>query len=133
MIEQIGKALPVIIPVSLLTGLAYLALPRLMLDRPAVEAKGMAAAAAQQGVGFVVGSAIFGALIVILYLWVGGRWPGMETEIFVKLGILTFAGFTLLAIVACPLMSTTGRIPIYTLMNLVWAVGYGWFLPHLLK
>ncbi len=133
MIEQLSKALPVILPVSLATGAMYLAFPRLMLDRAVVEARGLAAGALQTGVWFAVGSAIFGTAIVATYLWVSGRWPGMQADIYFKLGLATFAVFTLLAIVACPLMKMAGRIPVYILMNLIWAVGYGWFLPQLLK
>jgi hypothetical protein len=133
MLPIVLKAMPVILPVSALTGIFYLALPGLMVEKVQIQAKGLFAAGLSQGLGFVVGSIVFGALFAAAYLWVGARWPGMEAQIFFKLGIYTFIGFTLLAIVACPLMKMTGRIPVYTLMNLIWAAGYGYFLPQLLK
>jgi hypothetical protein len=125
MLAQIIKAMPVILPVSIVTGLLYLALPNLLL------AKGEPRLATP--FWFAVGSIITGVIIVLVFGWVSGRWPGMAASIFFKLGIITFAGFTLLAIIACPFLEMTGRIPIYTLMHVLWAAGYGYFLPQLLK
>ncbi len=113
------KAGPVILPVSIVTGVLFL-----LIDRKA---------GVQNAFWWIVGSVICGVIFVAIYAWTGTRWPGMEANIFFKLGMITFAGFTVLALIACPLMKSTGRIPVYTLMNLIWAAGYGWFLPQLLK
>jgi len=121
MFEAVIKSAPVILPVSIATGLLFLTVPNNLSGR------------VQSSLWWAVGSAICGAVIVAIYLWVSGRWPGMQAGIFLKLGIITFIGFTLLAIITCPLIKMTGRIPLYTLMNLIWAAGYGWFLPQMLK
>jgi hypothetical protein len=124
MVVNVIKSMPVILPVALLTGLLTLVVPG-MLDKGVSRGSG--------ALGWLVGSAIFGVIVVAVYQWVGGRWPGMEAAIFFKLGIYTFIGFTLLAIVVLPLLKMPLRIPVYTLMHLIWAAGYGYFLPQLLK
>jgi hypothetical protein len=124
MFANLIKAMPVIAPVAVLTGLSIILFPAL------VE-KG--ATRGGTALGWAVGSALFGVIITAAYGWVAGRWPGEGAAIFLKLGILTFIGFTLLALVALPMLKMAWRIPIYTALHLIWAAGYGYFLPLLLK
>ena len=89
MFSSVIKAMPVILAVSVLTGLFYLVLPRLMLEQAAVQAKGLARAGVETSIWTAVGSIFFGTIIVAIYLWAGGRWPGMQASIFFKLGIIS--------------------------------------------
>jgi hypothetical protein len=80
-------------------------------------------------VGFTIGGLIFGVIAVAVYLWMAGRWPDSAVSIY----RWTAFGFTLALTIAALAMSAVVKNwtapSLWTVMNILWGVGYGWVIP----
>ncbi len=129
MLKNLVPALPLIVVITVVTGiLVYW------------RAEQIGAAAAAPGdepasrvsllISYVVASLIFGVAAVVVYGVMEGRYGAAAATNFLRLGVGAAVVLSLLALVALPLMKRGGAAE-YVALNLLWGLGYGWFLPRL--
>ena len=132
MLQNIINSLVVSIPVGILTGIIVFIRGEQFVDAAQVATKGMAAARLQAALGYIIGAVVFGAIAVFALQWVANRWPADYKDLFLKLAIGLGIFFSLLAIVVCPMIKLN-RVPEFIIMHVIWAGGFGWLMPMLLK
>jgi FtsH-binding integral membrane protein len=124
------KSMWVIVSVSLLTGIvAFWRGERLLAWYPA-PVKGVAGRIVIALV-FTIAAAIFGLVANSVYGRVAARRPDTAPQIYLWVGVglailLTIAGF-----IVPTALKKQGPVIAWTMMNLLWGVGYGWVLPWL--
>ncbi len=125
MIENVRAALPVILPVTLLT-VAIVAWQAEEMAKAYETSKGGVV------VGFLIAGLIFGWIAVQVYVWMAGRWPDSASTIYlwVALGIAVVAN--VLALVMRRNYSGT-VVVIWIVLNTGWGAAYGWLAPLLLR
>jgi len=84
--------------------------------------------------GFLVFGLGFGVLAIVVYHWVGSRWPENAAQVYLWLALGSAVVLTLLALI----MPLAFKMPwfnvvIWTAENFLWALGYGLFLPQILN
>ncbi len=85
-------------------------------------------------VGFFIGSMAFGFLAIFAYNWISARWPQNPQLTYFLVAAIIAAVLTVMAIGMHFILKSTWRDVItWTAINLVFVVGYGWFLPRVLS
>ena len=124
MLKSIGTALPVILPITLIS-----------VGLVAWQSGEMAKAYGLSKAGlisvYLVGGLILGCAAVWIFKWMAGRWSQDAATYFFWLAI----GLAMLL----NLMAWSERqnqsgvvIVIWFVLNAVWGLGYGWLLPRIL-
>ena len=75
---------------------------------------------------------VFGFIAKGVYLWMQTRWGDAGSAYYLWLALGSAVVLSILAFVALPLMKRGGAIE-YTVINLLWAGGFGWLLPRLIS
>lgn len=83
--------------------------------------------------GYLVFGLGFGWLAIFVFRWMAGRWPLTAQQFYFWLALGLAVVLTLLA-VGMHLFSKSSWLDVivWTGMNFLWALGYGWFLPRVL-
>jgi hypothetical protein len=127
MFTEYVKSIGLILPATLIT----MALEAVILARaPKTAGASMGGTLA----GFLVFGLGFGFLAIIVYHWVGSRWPANATQVYLWIALGAAVLLTLLALI----MPLAFKMPwlnvaIWTVENFIWALGYGLFLPRILS
>ncbi len=84
--------------------------------------------------GFLVFGLGFGFLAILVYHWVGNRWPETAAQVYFWIALGSAILLTMLALI----MPVAFKMPwtsaiLWTVMNFIWGLGYGWFLPQILN
>ncbi len=132
MLQNILNSLVVSIPVGILTGIIVFIRGEQFVEAAQVAAKGFAAARLQVALGYFIGAVVFGAIAVFAFQWIASRWPADYRSLFLKIAIGLGIFFSILAVVVCPLIKLN-RVPEFIVMHVIWAGGFGWLMPMLLK
>ncbi len=127
MIEQYIKAIWIILPITVITvlleGVRYIWTPK-------------TGKSSMGGTlfGILVLSLGFGFLAILALNWIQETWPGNATQIYLWLAIGCAIVLTLLAVIMPPVFKLRwGDAAIWTVLNFLWGLGYGWFLPQILS
>jgi predicted membrane channel-forming protein YqfA (hemolysin III family) len=124
------KSMWVIVSVFLLTGIvAFWRGERLLAWYP-VPVKGVAGRIVIALV-FTIAAGIFGLVASSVYGRVATRRPDKAPQVYLWVGVglailLSIAGF-----IVPTALKKQGPVIAWTVMNLLWGVGYGWVLPWL--
>ena len=83
---------------------------------------------------FLILSLGFGFLAILTYHWVGNRWPDSAAQVYFLLAIgsavlLSILAFSMHFVIKSP----WSVVALWTGMNFLWGLGYGWFLPRILS
>jgi hypothetical protein len=126
MFAEYVKSLGLIIPATLVT---------IVLEAIAFARQTKAANASLPGTlfGFLIFGLGFGLLAIVVYHWVGNRYPETSAQVYFWLATGSAVALTLLALI----MPLAFKIPwlhvaFWTVENFAWGLGYGWFLPQIL-
>ena len=122
----------VIVSVALLTGIVCFWRGERMLAWYPVPLKGLAGRAVIALV-FTVAAAVFGLVANSVYGRLAANRPDAAPQIYLWVGVgvavlLSVAGF-----IVPRALKKQGPVIAWTVMNLLWGVGYGWVLPLLLR
>jgi len=127
MFSEYMKSIGLILPITLMT----IALEALIIPRMPNSGN-----SSTLGVmfGFLIFGLGFGWLAILVYHWVGNRWPDNATLVYLWLAIVSAILFTLLAVgMHFAVKSPWVVVVVWTVMNFLWGLGYGWFLPQVLS
>lgn len=85
-------------------------------------------------VGFFLGCMAFGFLAILAFNWISARWPQNPPQTYLLVTVIIAGALTLLAIGMHFFFKSTWRdVILWTAINLVFMIGYGWFLPKVLS
>jgi hypothetical protein len=84
--------------------------------------------------GFLILGLGFGFLAILAYHWVGNRWHDSAAQVYLLLAIgsavlLSILAFSMHFVIKSP----WSVVALWTSMNFLWGLGYGWFLPRILS
>ena len=83
--------------------------------------------------GYLIVGLGFGWLAIYVFHWVGGRWPLNAQQVYFWLVFVIAAVLNVLAVgMHFVFKSSWLDVIVWTVMNFLWALGYGWFLPKVL-
>lgn len=125
MFESIGAALPVILLMTLLS-------VGLVAWRGGEMAKAYDASKIAVVAGYLVGGLLFGCVAVWVYVWMVGRWPQTAPTIYLWLALGIAMILNIMALSERRMHSGTA-VMIWIILNVIWAVGYGWLVPLMLR
>jgi hypothetical protein len=125
MFNEYMKAFALIAPITLAT--AFLEVIRILLMKKPLGA------ALGEIFGYLLVGFVFGWIAIQVYHWIGNRWPQSAAQVYFWLA----AGLAILLTVMAVIMPIAFKSPwsdvvLWTLMNALWGLGYGWFLPQIL-
>ncbi len=127
MIEQYLKAIWIIVPITLITvvleGIRFIWTPK--------------TASSSIG-GTVFGMLIFGLgfgfLAILVFNWMAKTWPATAAQSYFWLALASAILLTILAAIMPPVFKMRwADVAIWTVLNFIWGLGYGWFLPQVLR
>lgn len=81
--------------------------------------------------GYLIGGIVFASVAVQTYLWMDGRWPASAAMIYLTVALVLAAVLTIAAVVLARAEENTPVVA-WTVMNFMWALGYGLMIPRLL-
>jgi hypothetical protein len=127
MFAEYVKSIGLILPATLVT----MALEAVILARAPKSAGGSIGGSLA---GFLVFGLGFGFLAILVYHWVGNRWPANAAQMYLWIALGAAVLLTLLALI----MPLAFKMPwlnvvIWSVENFIWALGYGLFLPRILN
>ena len=127
MLNEYLKSIWLVLPITLVTiGLEAVAMPRM----PKTGSSSLPGTL----VGFLIFGLGFGFLAILAYYWVNSRWPANSAQVYLGLALILAVLFTLLGVVMhFAIKSPWLVVVIWTMMNFLWGIGYGWFLPRILS
>lgn len=131
MFENIGKAMLIVVPVALSTGLIVALRIEQIAEPEKLVRDGIAEVRRQDATDFAMISLAFGALCAIGYSLAASRWPEAVNAAFMVGGTALTVVLSAAAAILRPQAGLTG-VPEVLLMNFIWGVGYGWLLPIVL-
>lgn len=111
-----------------ITGLSVLVTQlggKAMLETTKANRGGLAA-------GYLIGGAVFGLVAIQVYLWMGQRWPDTVASVYFWTAIALTAVLTIAAIGMYWVVKDVRVVTVWVVLNLLWGLGYGWFIPRLL-
>jgi len=125
MFNEYIKAIWLIAPITLAT--TVLEIIRILLMKKPL------AAGLGEIFGYVLVGLVFGWIAILVYHWIGSRWPLTAPQVYFWLA----AGLAILLTLMAVVMPIVFKSPwsdtvLWTLMNALWGLGYGWFLPQIL-
>jgi uncharacterized membrane protein YccC len=82
--------------------------------------------------GYLIGGIMGGLVAVQVFLWMVGRWPDGASTLYFWLAVGLAVILTVAAIGMYWVVRDARMITIWIVLNLLWALGYGWFLPRLI-
>jgi hypothetical protein len=83
--------------------------------------------------GFLIFGLGFGFLAIYAWHWVAGRWAENPAQVYLWFGLAGALLFTILAVVMQFAIKSPWRVVgLWTVMNLLWGLSYGWYLPRIL-
>lgn len=130
MVSDLARAFPLIVGVSIVTAAIAYWRAEEMASMP--EPAPIAAATRRSFTSaYLAASLAFGPVAVAAYRWMEGRLLADAAAGFLKLGGGAALGLSVLALVGLPLMRRKGT-PKFIALNLLWGLGYGYFLPRLI-
>ncbi len=112
-----------IVPVSLATAILEIFVP-FSAEQAAQQSK------TGTFVGFLIFGLVGGVIAVQVYFWIAGRWPEDATSIYRWLAFGLAAALTIAAFVMFTVVKNWTAPILWTVMNVLWGVGYGWFIPR---
>ncbi len=127
MIEQYLKAIWIILPITLITvvlqGIRMIWTPK---TGSASRGGGL--------FGILIFGLGFGFLAILVFNWVSGNWSGASSLIYFWLAVGSAVVLTILAAIM-PLFFKFrwADVAVWTVLNFLWGLGYGWFLPQVLS
>ncbi|NMB87276.1 MAG: hypothetical protein GYA17_02885 [Chloroflexi bacterium] len=119
------RSFSVILPVTFISAVLVLVQPQ----RMAAAYKGSLVAVAG---GYLAGGLIFGWMAILAYHWIATRWPAGPAQAYLYIALGLTAVFTVMALVMLPVVKNGWVVTTWIVLNLIWGLGYGWFLPRLL-
>lgn len=125
MFESIGAALPVILAITLLSVV-------LVAWRGEEMAKAYGGSKIAVVAGYLVGGLLLGCVAVWVYAWMAGRWPETAPTIYLGLALGIAMWLNIMALRERRNASRTA-VMIWIILNMVWAAGYGWLVPLMLR
>jgi hypothetical protein len=81
--------------------------------------------------GYLFGGVIFGLVAIQAYLWMAQAWPANTASIYLWTAIGVSAMLTVAAIGMIWVVRDVRTVGIWIALNLLWGLGYGWFIPRL--
>jgi hypothetical protein len=125
MFESIGTALPAILAITLLS-------VGLVAWRGEAMAKAYGGPKIAVVAGYLVGGFLLGCIAVWVYAWMSGRWPETAPTIYLGLALGIAMWLNIMALRERRNASRTA-VMIWIILNMVWAAGYGWLVPRMLR
>ncbi len=127
MIDQYLKAIWIILPITLITvvlqGIRMIWTPK---TDGASRGGGL--------FGILIFGLGFGFLAILVFNWISGTWSEISTQIYFWLAVGCAIVLTLLAAVMPFFFKFRwADTAVWTILNFVWGLGYGWFLPQVLS
>lgn len=84
--------------------------------------------------GILVFSLGFGFLAILVLNSINRNWPGTANQIYFWLAVGCAVALSLLAVIMPPVFKMRwADTVIWTVLNFLWGLGYGWFLPQILS
>lgn len=85
-------------------------------------------------VSYFVGTFVFGVAALFVYRWMTEKWVESGGNIFLAAAVVIAVVLSIaVVVVRRSVLKTTAGIPEYIILNLVWAVGFGWLMPYIMK
>lgn len=81
--------------------------------------------------GYLIGGIVFASVAVQTYLWMAARWPASAEMVYLTVALVLAAVLTIGAVVLGRAEEETPVVA-WTVMNFMWALGYGLMIPRLL-
>lgn len=130
MLKSIVSALPLIVVITIGSALlVYLRAPQLGASSAAPAS--VPVSPLSLVLSYTAASLIFGVAAVVVYRLMEGRYAAEAAGRFFRLGLGVSLVLSVLAVTLLPMMKRGGAVE-YVALNLLWGLGYGWFLPRLL-
>jgi hypothetical protein len=126
MIDQYLKAIWIIIPITLITvvleGIRMIWTPK-------------TGSSSKSGslFGILIFGLGFGFLAIFVYNQIAGAWSETATQIYFWMAVGSAVILTILAFIMPYFFKFRwADVGVWTVLNFVWGLGYGWFLPQVL-
>jgi hypothetical protein len=81
---------------------------------------------------FTASAVLFGVVVSVIYNYVQNRWAALAQPLFIIGSSSAMLLFSMAAAIIRPRANVGGVKEVITL-NLLWGLGYGWFLPYTLS
>jgi hypothetical protein len=126
MIDQYIKSIWIIVPITLVTivleGIRMLWTPK--------KAKSSTSGSL---FGMLIFGLGFGFLAIMVFNWLNGTWPATAVQMYFWLAVGSAIALTILAAIMPPIFKMRWKdVAVWTALNFIWGLGYGWFLPQVL-
>lgn len=126
MFNEYLKSIWIILPITMATVL-------LEALRIRMNPRGDQPALFSAAIGYLIAGLVFGWLAILVFNWLTHRWPSNAAQIYFLLAIGAATALTGLAVMMrFVFKSPAADVVIWTVMNYLWGIGYGWFLPQAL-
>jgi hypothetical protein len=83
-------------------------------------------------VGFFIGFIVAGVIVVGVYQWMGVRWPDRVESLYLTVAVVLGVVFTVIALVMGRVVGNWTAPVLWTVMNVIWVLGYGFILPRVM-
>ncbi len=127
MIDQYLKAIWIILPITLITvvleGIRMIWMPK-------------TGGTSKSGslFGILIFGLGFGFLAILVFNWISGTWSGASSQIYFWLAVGSAVVLTILAVIMPFFFKFRwADAAVWTILNFLWGLGYGWFLPQVLS
>ena len=83
---------------------------------------------------FLISGLVFGFVAIFAYHKIAARWPENPDQMYLWIALACAVVFTILAIAFHSMVKADWvAAGMWTIMNFVWAIGYGVYLPRILN
>jgi hypothetical protein len=83
-------------------------------------------------VGFFIGFIVSGVIAVGVYRWMGVRWPDRVESLYLTVAVVLGVVFTVVALVMRRVVGNWTAPVLWTVMNVIWVLAYGFVLPRVM-
>ncbi len=127
MIDQYLRAIWIILPITLIT---------VVLEGIRIIWTPKTGSTSKSGslFGILIFGLGFGFLAILVFNWISRTWSGASSQIYFWLAVGSAIVLTILAAIM-PLFFKFrwADAAVWTVLNFLWGLGYGWFLPQVLS
>ncbi len=81
-------------------------------------------------ISYAIGGVLFGIAAIEVYRWVFALWSQAASQIYLGLAVILGLILTTATWIMRPVWKGTATPIIFTIINFLWAGGYGWFIPR---
>lgn len=127
MFDQYLKAIWIILPITLVTVILE-GIRSFWAPKPANAPKSGSL------FGILIFGLGFGFLAILVLNWVTAAWSGTANQVYFWLATGSAVALTILAVIMPFFFKFRwADVAVWTVLNFVWGLGYGWFLPQVLN